>query len=155
MVLKRRISILLLFLSLFALGFGREFVFERLNEVLGNKYAGYEIDYIYSFSRWLNQFDYWSLYYSKWILTVLASLFYLSISLLTLWLWYKNAKYLRIALYFFVGIYSLSVVLFGIGWLTGSIDQGYKFTRMTLEIVQSPLLVMFLIPSLGFLAKAK
>jgi hypothetical protein len=152
--LKRKASIVLLFLSLFGLGFGREFVFETLNEVLGNKYAGYEVDYIYSFSHWLNQFSYWPLYYSKWVLTVVVSLLFLGLSLLTLWVWHRKISYVKIALFFFLGIYSLSTLIFGMGWLIGELDQFFKLTRMLMEIPQSPLLIMFLIPSLGLLPKS-
>lgn len=143
----RKLAIFGLFLSLFALGFLREFIFENINILLGNKWTQIEVDEYWNGTlNWLDQFDYWTLYYSKWALTLLSSILFLGLSLALIWKWFGNRRNIKYALLAFVGLYLASAILMGAGWAFGDANTAYTYARVIMEIPQSPLLAMFLIP---------
>ena len=97
--------------------------------------------------KFLNNFSYFQLYWSKWILTVLFSLAYFIISLKCIKIFFKEKKYLQwtLIVYLFVGVTAFLFYLYGL--LFKDMETGYRFSRIMMGLVQSPFVLMVLIPA--------
>ena len=145
----RTFKIVLFILSLLCLGFFRENLFVSVNGLLYNKYynpIGYEIHSIRPAFRFLDVFSYQTLYTAKWCITPLFLLFFWFIQKKFLWLLFheKNTntwlRVLYLSLFLFAGI------SFFTGWLIGHIHDGYRFSRIFIGLLESPVPCMILIP---------
>jgi hypothetical protein len=140
----------ILFITIFAiLGFSREFVFVNINSQLFSLYyknSNYILPDSLSF---LNDFEYTTLYYLKYPLTVLYFLAYFFTSFLAvkfICLHKKNAIWV-------VYIYLLLLVLSGVSMAYNYFINNqlggdeYTFSRWLMGIAQSPLVAFFMIAS--------
>jgi hypothetical protein len=144
-MMKKAGIALLLLAALIAIGFLREFIFVNTNGILYTKL--YHIDYTFpSFFSFFLSKSYRFVYISKWFLTAAFIAAYYLLQLLTAKWLLKEGPIKKWLLLFYLFLVILSVITFGIGWLAGSLNQGYTFSRVFLGILQSPLPIMFLIP---------
>ena len=144
------ISYLILLALLLTLGFLRDFIFININLCLSallNK-SKYELP---ASLYLLQNLNYIQLYLLKWVLTILVSLLYLLIYLYAIWLLFKQEKYLLWTVAAFSCFYILSSCFYFYGWLFQDPERGYHFARIFIGFVQSPFLLMLLIP--GFMLK--
>ena len=143
----------LLILALYALlGFTREYWFESINIKLFFLWRD-ESDPIMDESlAFLNQYGYWTLYWLKWILTGLFSAFYFLTGLAIVKLFFSD-KYLKFVVFAYLLVLGLSILIFGIGCLTGTVNSNYNITRQLMDWLQSPVKMIVLIP--GFLLHQK
>ena len=143
------ISYLILLALLLTVGFLRDFIFININlfsDALLNK-STYKLP---ASLYLLQNLNYNQLYFLKWVLTILVSLLYLLIYLYGIWVIYnKQEKYLIWTLAAFGFFYILSACFYFYGWLFQDQDRGYHFARIFIGFVQSPFLLMLLIP--GFM----
>lgn len=128
------------------LGFLREFVFVNINEQLFALWYD-EPSRATDLIPFLKSVDYYTLYTSKWMLTLVFSFsFYLaSCGLLKLifskFYWRENAV-------IFIGLFLLAAVIMTIGWSLNATDKAYTYARFLMGIAQSPLVLMFMIPAI-------
>lgn len=146
----------LLFLSLFALlGFGREFLFVNINNQLYKLYYGHSSLPLPASLSFLAHIDYSTLYYSKFVLTILFYAAYLAVTVLALRLTSGDKKIIRWAIY----IYLLLLILAGLSMLYNYLVHSrldgdeYTFSRWLLGIAQSPLVAFFMIASTALYRK--
>ncbi|MEQ9187365.1 MAG: hypothetical protein RLP15_06485 [Cryomorphaceae bacterium] len=146
MTARRRISILLSVVGVIILGFYREFIFVHINEQLFALWYD-EPSRASDMIPFLKSTDYYTLYYSKWALTVLfASLFYVSVGgVLKLIFQTTYWKELGIVYAFLFGVAGIAL---GIGYLSNNIDDTYTVARFFMGIAQSPILLMLMIPAI-------
>ena len=133
---------------LVGLGFFRDFLFVNINYYLQELYYKNGGDYNLPPSlKFINHFSYIQLYYGKWILTGLFSSAYFIISLKCIQILFKEKKYLQWTLfaYLFVGFTASLFYLYGL--LFNDIAIGYRFSRIMMGLVQSPFVLMILIPA--------
>ncbi|MCD6066096.1 MAG: hypothetical protein K0S33_922 [Bacteroidetes bacterium] len=144
-MIKKTGIVLLILGALIGLGFLREFIFVNTNSILYSKL--YNEDYpLHPFFGFFRTKTYTFIYISKWFLTAAFIAAYYILQLLAVKWLLKNSPAKNWLLFFYVFLVILSVITFGIGWLAGSINKGYTFSRVFLGILQSPLPLMFLMP---------
>lgn len=134
------------------LGFSREYLFESINIKLFYLWRNETDPIMDEALAFLNQYSYWTLYWLKWILTGIYTLFYLGAGLLIVKLLFKPAYY-RYVLGSYAIIIAVAVITFLSGYLLGSVNANYAITRQLMEWLQSPIMMFVLIP--GFLLEVK
>lgn len=144
---KKYAFLLLLILALLFLGYYRDFVFRTINSMLQAR--DYDVDYSPPSSmEFLEDFSYKSLINMKWVLTVVFSLCYLLLALLTLKILFNNRKYRTVT----IGVYLSITLVSGMFMLCGLLFVGtsarmYEFARYLMGMLQSPIILMILIPA--------
>ena len=129
------------------LGYYRDFVFVTINFILQAR--DYRAEYTLPPSlNFLDQFSYNVLMNFKWLLTVLFSMAYLLVALITLRILFNKRKYTRIL----VGVYAAVMLLSGlfmlVGYVFGDLSaRMYEFARYLMGMAQSPVILMILIPA--------
>lgn len=124
--MKRRKVILLSFLAIviIILGFFREYIFTGIN-------SG-------SFLKNSDQI--------KWFLTLAFIVIFLSITFLFLKLSFENKKYAWLSVYVYLFLFCVSVIAALAGITFFSFEKVYPFVRVLAGIMQSPLVLVILIP---------
>jgi hypothetical protein len=143
-----RLKTTLLIVSLFALSFLREYIFEGINDRLYRLQSS-QSDYPFSTGlEILAPLSYYPLYYLKFVLILLFTLIFAWLTLWTIEAWFKQKKYIKPVLWLFGGVFSLSALLFVFGLAIGYGHEAYAVARHLIELIQSPLAAFMLIVSL-------
>jgi hypothetical protein len=131
---------------LLLVGYSRDFIFKSINALI--KANDSEMDYfLHPSLTWLTTFSNATLIKIKWIFTILFSLVFLLIGILALKFLFKNKNYSLILILAYSLLFSLSAVLFGLGVLfKNSSIEFYEAARYFMGMLQSPLIIMILIP---------
>lgn len=139
-----------LFIILFAvLGFSREFLFVNINNQLYKLYYHQSDILLPKILAFLSSFDYSTLYYSKYFLTVFFFFAYICVSFFAVKLICSDKKFSRLIIY----IYSLLLLLAGLTmiynyFINNSLSgDEYTFSRWLMGIAQSPLVAFFVLAS--------
>lgn len=143
------------FVILTFLGFVREYVFEGINEYLGQLYYNYEKPTIRKGLEIFTYFSYWPLYYLKFALTFFFTVIYFFISYFFLKMIFVG--HLKIGFFtaiFFSTVFSFSLAFYFFSFL-GSPETFYNISRRLAEIVQSPMAFMLLFPAFLLMQKTK
>ncbi len=144
-----------LFLGLFLLafiltGFIREFVFVNINYQLSYLYYHDEYNWVNKHLDFIKSFSYMQLYQAKWVLTFVFSIIYLALSCWLTHFLFKKRRFIKIM----IGVFSLfgiiAILAYCTGYLLHDTASGYKFARIFMGIVQSPLIPMILMPAFVF-----
>lgn len=140
----------ILFIILFAiLGFSREFLFVNTNNQLFKLYYHDEDIKIPTSLDFITHFQYSTLYYLKYVFTIIYFLAYLLTSYFAVKLICQNKKNAQWIIY----IYSILLVLSGISmtynyFINNQLNgDEYTFSRWLMGIAQSPLVAFFTIAS--------
>jgi len=140
----------ILFISIFAvLGFSREFVFVNLNSRLYSLFYQHN-DYILPNSlSFFNQFDYNTLYYIKYPLTVVYFLAYFFTSYFAIKQFCQNKKITIWVIYIYALLLALASISMAYNYLIENQLDGdeYTFSRWLMGIAQSPLVAFFMLAS--------
>lgn len=138
----------ILFILLFAfLGFSREFLFVNINNQLFKLYYGHSDLPLPPSLRFIESFDYASLYYLKYPLTAFYFLAYFFTSFYATKIICGDKKYSKWIIY----IYALLLLLAGLtmtyNYMINNQLSGeeYTFSRWLMGIAQSPLVAFFTI----------
>lgn len=125
----------------------RESLFLNINAVLYNKYypdaGAHGPAQAYAF---LEQFSYLSLYRSKWLITLLIVAAYWLLQRLLLATAFREKKALSWLGMLYLSLLLLAAISYGAGWITGNLETGYRFSRIFMGLLQSPVPAMILIP---------
>lgn len=151
----KKAKIIILGISLFFVGYLREFVFESINSRLGSLSTQKISFELTSFLSVLNSWSYNNLYIFKYFLTFLFAAIFMGLSLVLVKIIFDKKEYLKITVLFFTAIFGLSFILFGIGYITGFIKEGYTVSRCIIEFIESPLAPFFLISAMHLYNKSK
>lgn len=152
---KEGLLILALIILFIAVGFFRDAVFMNINSQL---YKLYFKNYDFTLPDWLSLFDSWpymKLYYFKYVLTALFILLYLILSLLSVKVFTGNAKNIKWVFYAYGIVLFLSLITYAGGQLFNNFPKGYLFTRNLVGLLQSPFIVMIIIPALKLESNSK
>jgi hypothetical protein len=95
----------------------------------------------------LKKLDYAQLTQLKWILTVLFYLIYFGITYLLISAIFKNKTYNLITIASHLVFFLIAGIFYLVGVFTGKGLEGYTLSREFMGILQSPLLLMILIPT--------
>lgn len=136
----------LIIVAILFLGFFREMIFKNINALLQAWDA--EMEYpMPAFLKFTESLDYGTVVNLKWLLTLLFSLAYLIISLITVKILFHTSKFTRITIAAYAGIIVLSALFMLAGFLFKSdSEKMYEFARYLMGMAQSPIILMILIP---------
>jgi hypothetical protein len=82
----------------------------------------------------------------KWALTLLFSLLYLVITCVVLFLLFRSKQYVRIGIFSYLFLLTLSLLASAFGSVFSSFENVYPFVRTIMGIAQSPVVMMILVP---------
>lgn len=146
----RKTAFILLMIILYLLaGYFRDTFFKNLNSQI-DVANGNSVPFEFSAGMtFLGELTAKSLVNLKWIMTVIFTLIFLLLGIITIRLFLKNKKNLRLLLF----AYSFIFILAGIVLVTGKVFSGWEektfgLSRDLLHALQSPLIIMILIPVL-------
>ncbi len=153
--LKNVLFVIIVAMVLCILGFIREFVFENINAQLYTLWYDYKD---YSLPASLAFFNSWTaneLYYLKFPLTVLSGLAYFLVAIFTVRRFFPGKKFRNITFVVHVFVFALAGVFFLYGLAFDDYDHGYQFSRIFMDFLQSPLLLMILLPGFVLIREEK
>lgn len=122
-------------------GFYREFFFVNVNEQLRFLWYGNEESLMSDALSFLSALDYWSLYYLKWIMTVVFSVIFMLESCLITKL-ILGKPHWREFIFIYGLLTAISGVIFTCYALFGNTNTGYLISRYFMGIAQSPIPLM-------------
>lgn len=138
----------ILFLTIFAiLGFSREFLFVNINSQLYKLYYGHSNLTLPESLYFLNNFDFDTLYYLKFPLTIITFLIYMIVSFYAVRNLTANKKYGMWVIYIYALLLILASITMSYNYFINHTFAGdeYTFSRWLMGIAQSPLVAFFII----------
>ncbi|HRG57923.1 MAG TPA: hypothetical protein PK323_03145 [Bacteroidia bacterium] len=152
--LREGFLILILIIVFIVIGFFRDAVFMNLNSQL---YKLYFKNYEYTLPNWLSVFEEWpymKLYYFKYVLTAIFVVLYFLLSLTSVFAFSGNKKNIKWVFYAYGIVLFLSLLTYIGGYALNNFPKGFLFTRNLMGLLQSPFIVMIIIPALKLEKKA-
>lgn len=126
---KRYLILVLLIIVTVALGFLRDHIFVSINERIAADGGNTELLLL------------------KWLLTFLFSILYFMLTVTFLYIIFHSQKYLWLTAGVYAGLFAVSFFVIAIGFLISSFENVYPFVRTVMELPQSPIVLMILIPA--------
>lgn len=145
-----KIKWVLFFLLMFwLLGYFREFFFVNLNSIMYEKYYGHTTLPVPSVMALFTHFSYETLYYSKYIFTVLWMVGFFLLNYFALVKLSDNRKLLKYLLYAFGLMLSIAALSMIYGYFVKERlqDDEYTLSRWLFGIAQSPIICLILLAS--------
>lgn len=90
------------------------------------------------------------LYYGKFLMTLLFSVFYAFLSVWLIYILFKVRKWVKYTLMIFSAFICVSFLIYLSGYLYNDLHASYDLARHIIDMVQSPYLVMALILLIRF-----
>jgi hypothetical protein len=146
--IKESLLILILIIVFIAIGFFRDAVFMNINSQL---YKLYFKNYEFTLPNWLSVFSDWPymrLYYFKYFLTAFFVVIYLLLSVLTVRIMTGDLKRSKWVYYAYGIVIAMASITYLGGYLINNFPKGYLFSRNLLGLLQSPFIIMIIIPAL-------
>lgn len=135
-------------------GFYREFFFVNINEQMRFLWYGNEVSMMSEKLSFLSSFDYWTLYYLKWTMTlVFSGVFMLETSAFLKVVYQKF--YWQEVIFIYGLLLIVSAALFKGYALFDEHESGYLLSRYFMGIAQSPVPLMLLVPAIGLRNRLK
>ena len=151
---NNRLFYTLVIVLIIIIGFIREYLFYHLNYQLGKLYYREILasnDYTYQLPESLTVFDamgYYQLYWFKWLLSGFFVLIYFFLTWLVIKRMFTGTRLVkRITIWTHVSLLIIAVLFFLYGYLPGQSQKGYMLSLAFMHILQSPLVLMLLIPA--------
>jgi hypothetical protein len=144
--MRNKIVFILFILITIALGFFRDSLFVNINYQIGFLYYKQDINYVTSNFSFLKSLSFNQLYYGKWLLTIAFTLLYYILTMATIYFSFGNKNILRWATISYLILIIVSAMAYSIGQITSYPQTGYKFARIFMGLLQSPIVLMLLFP---------
>lgn len=139
----RKISLISLIISV---GFIRDFIFVHVNYQINHLYY-HNYDYqLPSLLSFFNRFDYSTLYYSKYLLTILFILIYFLLARWVVMEFIGEKKYLQWVRFSYLIVIFIAAIALIVITSFSNFSTAYNTTRKIIELVESPLIIMALLP---------
>lgn len=138
----RRILLIVLIISAAGLGFIRDGIFALTNELI-------------EIQDQLSTDSVSSLYKLKWLMTFVFSGAYLLLAMGIIKLLFQNGTFIRLTVLFYIVFIIVAGLTYIGGHLLGDADTGYVLARKIMGMVQSPILIMILVPGFYLGKQAK
>jgi hypothetical protein len=152
----KKIFLLFIVIILASVGFIRDAIFVNLNLQLDYLYYQRDINYTDSFYlKLFEPYTYQQLYYFKWFLTIVFTFIYFGLGILILKIVSPLKKSIIWLIFCYAFLFIISAVCYIGGSLLGEIEQGYKFARIFMGLLQSPLIIMIIVPLVLFFKEQK
>ena len=143
------------FLLIF-LGFYRDFFFVNLNYQLSAAHCkinplckGFPFNIPPSLI-WMQNFSYEQLYYSKYLFTAISIVLFFLSTLYAVKIFFIEKKYLKWVLYAYLLVtFACGIIFLIFNWTIG-FNNTYAIIRKVIDITESPLMAMIIIPVIYF-----
>ena len=146
--IRNSIFYLVIITVLILLGFFRDYFLSQYNNYLYQLYY-HDLDYqIADNYNFLKKFTYMQLYNAKFFVIAAFCLIYFFISIITINFTFKSRKYMWTCTSFYLVILSVALIFYLYGMLLGGAEKMYEISRTFLSLLQSPLILMILIPAI-------
>lgn len=131
------------------LGFSREFLFVNINDRLYQLYYGHEDSLLPNSLAFLKNYNYSTIYYSKFGLTIVYFIAYMLVTFYAVKLITEDVLFSKWALYLFGIVLVLAGIITAYNYFINQQLNGdeYTYSRWLMGIVQSPLVAFFMIAS--------
>lgn len=147
----KKISWYSLFFLLFGcLGYFREFFFVQMNNIMYQKYYNHSTDLeVAGVMTVFLKYDYTTLYYSKYVYTLLSVAIFFLANYLALKKLTKQPFLIKTLFYAYIIMLLLSIISMAYGYfIKGRLqDDEYTISRWLMGIAQSPLICLILLAS--------
>lgn len=144
---RKKIVIILLILFYISAGFFREFIFLNINEQSRVTYYHDTDSHVAPSMQWLSQLSYATLYYSKWVLTLLFTAFFAFLASVIIRLWFNDKKLIRISWIVYAIIFATGLLFYAAGYLTGDVANTYDIARFLAGLTETPAMLIILLAS--------
>jgi hypothetical protein len=152
----RKYALLLLLVILFiASGFYRDFVFLNINAQMRATYYLHKDSELAPSMKFLETYSYMHLYYAKWVLTFLFSLLFMLYTIGIIRLYFPEKKYIRWAVIIYSLLFGIAALFWTGGYLANHSEKGYLVARFLMDMTQSPIMLIVLVPALHLLKKGE
>ena len=143
--MNRKAKILLFILLLMALGFFRENLFVNINDVLYSKLYN-EPNPIIWYLSFFNNVSYNTVYIAKWFITPFFAFLFWFVQKELLLVFFNEKKIITWLSVLYLSLFLLAGISLCTGWLLGHFSEGYRFSRIFMGLLESPVPCMILIP---------
>jgi len=137
----------LLVIILIITGFFRDYVFIGINSFIKYFYYPDATNQLPKGFSIIKESSYTQLISLKWILTILFTLWYLLLVLGCIKLIFKEKKFLHWTIYVYSSIFILSFLFYFGFSIAHQPELGYRISRVFMGFLQSPFVLMLLIPA--------
>lgn len=144
----KKLKVFLISITLFFIGYLREFIFLNLNHHIKTIEYNQKIEKYPWPIDFFTELDLNSAQTYKWFFTIFFTLVFLGLTLLIIQLFFRNSSYLKFVLIFFGIFFLASFIIYSGGLLLGEKEMGYIVSRRIMGYVQSPVILMLLFPIL-------
>lgn len=129
------------------MGFYRDFVFKSINALI--KAYDYQLDYsMPNGLQFLNDWQPSALVRLKWVLTIVCSLIFMGLTIAVLRLLFPSRNKSKLVYVIYLTLTILSGLLMSIGFIFPALAlKMYTLSRYLMGFLQSPLILMILIPA--------
>lgn len=143
------IKFFFVFVCFAVLGFSRDFLFVNINNQLYAVYYNHPNLHLPSCLSFLANLDYETLYYGKYVLTILYFLAYLLTSYFTVKIICVDKQFTRWIIYIYTLLFIVSSSIMAYNYFINNHLNGdeYTISRWLMGIAQSPLIAFFMIAS--------
>ncbi len=148
---QRNIICFALFLMVCFLMLLRENIFLEINAILNQD--EYNKAYFYFFENVFQKMSHHQLILWKWVLTVGFIVAVSGITLVVIYLWFRDVNFLKTSLWVYGFLFIVLVILFSIFKLTNTFEQNYFILRKLIGVMHSPLLLFIFFTLFYYLEK--
>lgn len=146
--LFRGIAIAAIVILMVYTGFLRDWMSVNINFQLGFLYYGWDENPTSPLVvRATEGLEYITIWRFKWLLTIITAMVYATMTATIGYLAFLDRKFIRLTLISFLVVIVVSGVFYVLGQFFGSNHQGYLLARALMDFVQSPFVLMVLIPA--------
>jgi hypothetical protein len=137
-------SLILLYI---AAGFFREFVFLNINEQSRVTFYHENDSHVAPSMQWLSGLSYPVLYYAKWPLTLLFTIFFAFLAATIVRQWFGDKNLVKITWLAYGIAFSAGLLFYVAGYLTGNTDSTYDIARFLAGLTETPAMLVILLAS--------
>jgi hypothetical protein len=136
-------------LLLYIIGYFRDYLFVGINYRIASLTYNEFPDNLPPIPDFFLRFSIEHLYVIKWILTILFTLLYYSVSCFTVYYLFRERKFVIYTTFLFGAVFIISFLIIVTGYVINNHDDTYTLSRHLMGFAQSPVLLMILIPAFG------
>lgn len=142
--LRNKIIIALLITLYIVSGFFREFIFLNINEQSRVTYYHATDSHLADSMKWISGLSYSTLYYSKWLLTLLFTIFFAVLAGRIIKKAFGEKRFVRITWIAYAATFVLGLLFYLAGSLTGNTETTYDIARFLAGLTETPGMLVIL-----------
>lgn len=147
------IRLLIIFAVFMLAGYLRDYLFFQVNAAQSEIYYDYSETQLADVFYFLRDWSYQHITWLKWIFTFFFCGVFAALSYLTVVFLNGSTLFKKIALLSYAALFVLAFLIYGVSMLLGMEFELYPLARFLVGILQSPVVVMLIIPVMMYEGK--